>query len=338
MSELRQDTATKDWVIIAAERALHPHAFAQTELTRGARVLLPEHLETCPFCRGNEIQTPAEVLVYRDGIEGSEWRVRVVPNKFAALTPGGTTTRSIEGQFFRKMDGVGAHEVVIETPHHNRGMALMDDQEVELILQAYWERYNAHRADPKVRLVIIFKNYGLSAGTSLEHPHSQIVATPIAPARIRRRLEVAMTHYDDTGECVYRAMVEAESRVGDRVIAETSGFIVFHPFASRSPFETWIAPKRPCASFGNVSRDQLTELAPALRQTLLRLYRGLNDPDYNLIVHTAPIEDENKNYYMWHIQNVPRLTTVAGFEMGSGIYINTALPEQTANFMRRVEV
>lgn len=338
MSELRQDPATKDWVIIATERARRPNDFAEDELAHRPRAMLPEHLDACPFCRGNENQTPPAVLTYTDGPEGSAWLLRVVPNKFAALTLQGSTTRSIEGGLFRRMDGVGRHEVVIETPIHNRMIALMNNHEIELTLQAYYERYHALKADPRVKLIIIFKNHGLSAGTSLEHPHSQIVATPIAPNHVRNRLEVAMRHYDDTGECMYRSMVDAELRIGDRVVEDTPFFAVFQPFASRSPFETWIVPKRTCASFANISKEELTALAPVLRRTLLRLYVGLNDPDYNLMINTTPVDDEAKPYYMWHIQIIPRLTTVAGFEMGSGIYINTALPEQTAQFLRDVEV
>ncbi|MCL4534064.1 MAG: galactose-1-phosphate uridylyltransferase [Bacteroidetes bacterium] len=338
MSELRQDPVTKDWVIIATERARRPNVFAQVEMARGTRALLPEHLDTCPFCRGNESQTPPAVLSYSDGPEGTAWMLRVVPNKFPALTEEGSTTRSIEGGFFRHMDGVGWHEVVIQSPIHNRTIALMNDHEVELTLRAYNERYHAVKADPRVRLIIIFKNHGPAAGTSLDHPHSQIVATPIAPSHIRDRLGVAMRYYDDTGECIYRSMVDAELRVGERVIEETPFFVVFHPFASRSPFETWIVPKRSCASFSKISKEELKALAPVLRRALLRLYVGLNDPDFNLIVNTAPVDDEDKQYYMWHIQIIPRLTTVAGFEMGSGIYISTALPEQTAEFMRKLGV
>ncbi len=342
MSELRQDPTTKDWVIIATERGRRPDDFAQTHTGHVGREHLPARSRTCPFCPGNEAETPPTILQYPhqpNGKSGSgNWQVRVTANKFAALVPEGSTHRTLEHGMFRRMDGVGHHEVVIETPLHNRPLALMNDSEVRLVLQAYRDRYQALRQDPRVKLIIIFENHGPTAGTSLEHPHSQIVATPIAPGHVRRRLEVAQRHYDDTGQCLYQEVVETERKAGDRVVDETEHFVVFHPFASRSPFETWIAPKRPCGSFVQVTEQELGGLAPILRHTMLQLHTGLNDPDYNLILSTVPVEDEEKPYYMWHMQIFPRLTTVAGFELGSGIYINTALPEQTADFIRHLSV
>jgi UDPglucose--hexose-1-phosphate uridylyltransferase len=234
------------------------------------------------------------------------------------------------------MDGVGAHEVIIETPVHNRVMPLMTDTEIEWVLQAYQARFQALRADPHVRYVIIFKNHGEQAGTSLDHPHSQLVATPIAPLQVRRTYEVAIGHYDDTGRCLYSNLVEAELEAGVRLVQETADFVVFHPFASHVPFETWIAPKRHQSSFGQVARNELAGLAPVLRKTLRALYEALGNPDFNYIVHSAPIDDESKHYYLWHIQILPRLTTIAGFELGSGMFISTMLPEVSAAFMREV--
>ena len=325
MSELRRDPTTREWVIIATERAARPYSFRAPPRSRTTS------REGCPFCPGRESETPPEVLVYpQDG----PWRVRVVPNLYAALTPEGTTERRIVDDHFMAMDGVGAHEVVIETPDHDRPLALMTDEEVFDILSIYQQRYLAIREDPSVRFVVIFKNHGPRAGTSLEHPHSQIVATPIAPLRVRRRFEIATDYYDARGSCLYCDVVDWERQVGRRVVMENDGFLVVHPYASRSPFETWILPKthQPCFVF--TEQKELRELATVLRTTLRKIYRALGDPDFNYIIHTAPVEDERNPYFLCHIQIVPRLTTVAGFEMGSGIYINTALPEETARFMR----
>ncbi|GIW47879.1 MAG: galactose-1-phosphate uridylyltransferase [Deltaproteobacteria bacterium] len=336
MPELRQDPITKEWVIIATERAKRPHDFATVRKEEE----VPPFLSSCPFCPGNEAQTPPEVFAYRDSgrKNSSGWRVRVVRNKYPALVRRGTVERREEGKIFRKMDGVGIHEVIIESPVHNRLIPLMEDREVEDILFAYRERYNALKKDPLIKLIIIFKNHGKSAGTSLEHPHSQLVATPVVPMHIRRRFEVATVYYDDTGRCLLCDMIREEKALGKRVVMETDKFIVFHPFASRSPFETWIAPKRHLSSFGNVPDEDIPDLAGVLKTTLLKLYKALNNPDFNYVIHTAPVDDENKNYYLWHIQIIPRLTTMAGFEIGSGIYINTALPEETAGFMRELVV
>ena len=334
MSELRQDATTKQWVIVATERAKRPHYFVPVRRHKE----LPPHDPSCPFCPGNEPQTPGEVMrVKGDGSAGAAgWAVRVVPNKYAALAMGGSLARREEGQFFHSMDGVGIHEVIIESPFHNAILALMPEHQVAQVLYTYRTRYNDLKDNPLVRFILIFKNQGESAGTSLEHPHSQLVATPIPSPRIQKKLEVAMDYYDDTGRCLYCDLFRRECEVGDRVIIEKERFVVFHPYASRTPFETWIAPKAHQSCFGAVSDDEVEELAGVLKDILLRMYLGLNHPDFNCIVATSPTEHEDNRFYNWHIIVTPRLTTVAGFEMGSGIYINTALPEETAEFMRQV--
>jgi UDPglucose--hexose-1-phosphate uridylyltransferase len=331
MSIIRQDPTTKEWVIIATDRAKRPHDFAPAGEPRRSG----PHEASCPFCPGNEASTPAEVLRIPDP-EGSGWVVRVMPNKFAALTGNGEPQRREDGPLFREMDGVGYHEVIVETPIHNQPIPLMADAEVEQILRAYQTRFQALRDDPRVRYVIIFKNHGERAGTSLAHPHSQLVATPVAPMQTRRKYEVAISHYDDTGRCLYCDLVDAEVQAKTHLILDTERFVVFHPFASRTPFETWIAPTRHQPSFGQVSRQDLAALAPVLRRTLQALYNALGNPDFNYILHTAPTEDETKRYYLWHIQILPRLTAIAGFELGSGIYISTMVPEESAAFMRDV--
>jgi UDPglucose--hexose-1-phosphate uridylyltransferase len=331
MSVIRQDATTKAWVIIATERAKRPHDFTRAMPARAT----PKYEASCPFCPGHEMSTPPEVWHLLEP-QGSAWAVRVVPNKFAALAGASGPKRREAGPLFREMDGVGAHEVIVETPAHNRVMPLMTDAEIKHVLQAYQARFQALCANPRVRYIIIFKNHGEHAGTSLEHPHSQLVATPIAPQRVRRAYEVAIQHYDDTGRCLYADLVEAELEAGVRLVQETSDFVVFHPYASQVPFETWIAPKRYQSSFGQVAGDELASLAPVLRETLRALYDALGNPDFNYIVHSAPIGDESKPYYLWHIQILPRVTTIAGFELGSGMFITTILPEDSAAFMRQV--
>jgi UDPglucose--hexose-1-phosphate uridylyltransferase len=234
------------------------------------------------------------------------------------------------------MDGVGYHEVIVETPSHERITPLMEAAELERILRAYRTRYEALRNDPGVKYILIFKNHGDNAGTSLEHPHSQLVASPVVPMLLQRKYEVAISHYDVTGRCLYTELVEDEVRERTRVILETDHFVVFHPFASRVPFETWIAPKRHRSSFGQVVSDELADLGQVLRRTLRGLYGQLENPHFNYIIHSAPTEDESKAYYLWHLQILPRLTTIAGFELGSGIFITTMLPEESAACMRKI--
>ncbi|MBX3318971.1 MAG: galactose-1-phosphate uridylyltransferase [Nitrospira sp.] len=329
MSIIRQDPTTREWVIIAAERNRRPHEHPRPVRT-GSQ---PPDTGFCPFCPGHEASTPDEVLRV-PGSGGTGWAVRVISNKFPALGVGGGLERREPGPLFREMDGVGTHEVVIETPSHERSLPLMTDREVAHVLLAYQARYRSLRRDPRLKYIIIFKNHGEAAGTSLAHPHSQLVATPVPPMLLRRKYEVAVAHYDDTGRCLYCDIAEEERKAKSRVVLETDWFLVFHPFASRVPFETWITPKRHQPSFGQVSEEDLRELAPVLRRTLRALYDRLGDPDFNYIIHSAPAEDENKDYYLWHIQILPRLTTIAGFELGSGIYVSTMRPEDSAAVIR----
>ena len=332
MSVIRQDPTTKEWVIIAAERMRRPHEYNQKARIR------PQSAESgsCPFCPGHEASTPEEVFRIA-GLQGTGWTVRVTSNKFPALGPTGRLERREEGLLFRELDGVGAHEVIIETPEHERQLPVMTDREVADVLTAYQRRYQALKQDPRLKYLILFKNHGEAAGTSLAHSHSQLVATPVPPMTLRRKYEVAIAHYDDTGRCLYCDVAEEERKAKSRMVFETDQFLVFHPFASRVSFETWIMPKRHQPSFGQVSEEDLRELAHVLRRTLRALYDRLGDPDFNYIIHSAPAEDENKDYYLWHIQILPRLTTIAGFELGSGIYISMMLPEQSAATMREYD-
>jgi len=332
MSELRQNRATKNWIIIASERARRPDDFRR----RDRPAALPVHDPACPFCTGNERMTPPEVMAVRPSgskADGPGWSLRVVPNKFAALEPVGELTRREERDFFRKMDGVGRHEVIIESPVHNETIGTMFQKKVEQILLAYRERYLRISEDGHFQHVTIFRNNGEGAGTSLAHPHSQLIATPIVPSQTRQVLEEAMRYYDDRGSCVYCDMVEEEIAARKRIVLESDDFVVFEPFASRKPFETWIVPRRHNASFGNISAAEAKKCAHVLRRVLGILHRHLGDPDYNLMICTAPFKDANESYYHWHVEILPRLTTTAGFELGSGIYINVALPEQTARYL-----
>lgn len=335
MPELRQDPTTKEWVVIAVERAKRPDQFRKREAgdtspTREERL--------CPFCPGNELLTPEELFALRDsgGKDQPGWRVRVVANKFAAFTPEESTRRHDYGRFFHALDGFGHHEVIIESPDHHRQLPLMSDQQILELLHTYRQRYEVLCKDSRVKLILLFRNHGLRAGTSLAHPHSQLVATPIIPFHIRQKYDVAIRHYDDTGHCLYCDVVAEEKAAAKRIVLETPRFLVFHPFASQVPFETWIAPKQHNPCFARIGFEETLELASVLRRLLRGLYDALENPDFNLIIHTAPVEDEERPYFLWHIEIRPRLTTAAGFELGTGIYINTAVPEETAPFLNSV--
>ena len=334
MPEIRQDVTTREWVIFATERAKRPDDFKRT-VDRSAQKLF---MANCPFCPGNEDMTIREV--YRQSVErgSTEWRLRVVPNLFPALEGEGSLSRFTEGALFHRLDGVGRHEVVIETPIHNQFLFDMDESEVLAVINAYRNRFAELRQDKRIKVILIFKNHGKAAGTSIEHPHSQIIATPVVPAHIRNKYEIATAYFDDTERCIYCDVVHEEMRLKTRIIHTTDLFVAFHPFASRSPFETWIAPLRHRSSFGNINDEEAADFARVLQIVLKKIYIGLGNPDFNYVIHTAPLSDEEKRYYLWHMQILPRLITTAGFELGSGMSINTALPEEAAEFMRGIHV
>jgi UDPglucose--hexose-1-phosphate uridylyltransferase len=331
MSVLRQDPTTKEWVIFATERSKRPDDFGKE------RSMPPQapSVSACPFCPGNESATPPPVFT-RPAERGGSWSIRVVPNKFAALTRGPSRGYQRVGDLYFQMEGVGAHEVVIETPDHDRCLALLPESRIVEVLAAYRERYRRLREEPWAKLIVIFKNQGESAGTSLSHPHSQIVATPVVPREVRQKYAVATAHYDDTGRCIYCDVVKEETERKERVVLDTGRFVAFHPYASRFPFETWIAPKEHRSGFGDVPEKDLPEMAQALKAILWKFHSGLGNPDYNYVVYSAPVEDEHKSYYLWHLRIIPRLSKMAGFELGSGMAINTVLPEATARFMREL--
>jgi len=331
MPEFRQNMVSKEWVIIATERAKRPDQFLQK---KEEKKLVPPCREDCPFCPGNESKTPPSLFsIEKNGV----WSLRVVPNKFAALQSHLTTERKHEGRFL-KADGFGIAEVVIETSFHNRTIATMDLEEVRNTVMAYKERYIALSKTSRIDLITIFRNYGERAGTSLEHPHSQIIATPIVPPHVRNPLYQSQLACDTFGDCIYCGMMEEEQRQQVRVVEETKYFLVLCPFASRSPFETRIYPKIHHSSFTSISDEELMEFASVLQDTLKRISIGLNDPDYNYIIRSAPVEDCEVKYHHWYAVIVPKLTTPAGFEIGTGIYINTTLPEQCAEFLRGVAI
>ncbi|RJP66247.1 MAG: galactose-1-phosphate uridylyltransferase [Candidatus Abyssobacteria bacterium SURF_17] len=331
MPEFRQNIVTKEWVIISTERAKRPDQFAEHRLPRKAT---PEFSQDCPFCPGNEHQTPPPSLQLGDG-EG--WSVRVVPNKYAALRPDHSTKRERAGRFL-KADGYGIAEVIIETPLHNLSIATMSEPQVRLVLEAYRHRKNEVAKMRDINFITLFRNHGERAGTSLEHPHSQLIATPIIPPHVRDQIHQAMSSYDSYGTCVFCEMIEEELSQNVRIVMDSRYFVAFAPFASRSPFELRIYPKTHRSFFGNATDDELDDLAHILKTLLLKIHTGLDNPDYNYLIRSAPVGDYAAKYYHWYMVIVPRLTTPAGFEMGSGIYINVSTPEQCAEFLRSVNV
>jgi len=331
MPELRQNYSTKEWVVIATERAKRPEELA----TKRERKPVASHVANCPFCPGNEDKTPPEILRVPAG--ANSWDVRVVPNKFAALSRDTQPTRTVH-RTRRSIDGFGVHDVIIDTPDHSQAMAVMDDRHVTNVLRVYKSRCDTLSLDPRIAHVTIFKNHGVDAGTSLEHPHSQLIATPVISHQVRQRLHEALRHYDDYGVCLFCQEIEEELSEGTRIILKTEHFMAMEVFASPSPFATHIFPLRHMASFSDISVAEVADLARTLRTVLAKLYFGLNDPDFNYTIRTSPAESAGAKYFHWYVSVIPRLTRMAGFELGSGMFINTVRPESAADFLRKVKV
>jgi UDPglucose--hexose-1-phosphate uridylyltransferase len=325
MATLRQDPTTNEWVILAPRRGQRPGSGRTAE-----REPLPPRDPDCPFCPGNEDQTPPELLRVP---EGPRWDIRAFPNLYPALEPGGSPERGGEPGF-REMDGVGHHEVVVESARHDERMDEMSIEGLVEVIGAWRERYRTLRSDPVVRSIIVFKNFGTGAGTSLIHPHSQILATPILPPDSLRRYEVATRYFDDTGRCVYVDLLERERRAGVRVVAESERFLAVVPFAARVPFETWLAPRPQQSSFDRLEDADVPDLATMLRGVLAALRRAAEDPDYNLVLYSAPALEETKPFFQWHLRLLPRMATMAGFELATGMTINTLAPEDAASRLR----
>jgi UDPglucose--hexose-1-phosphate uridylyltransferase len=331
MSELRQNLITREWVIIATERAKRPDQFTRSR----DRKPLPPHVTECPFCTGNEeTHTPGES--YRSN-DAQGWKVRVVPNRYPALASVGERVRTVDG-IYRSISGVGIHEVIIEHPRHDQTTALLNQDEVADILRAYRSRYIEIRKDSRIECIIIFKNHGESAGASIQHPHSQLVATPVVPSQVRDRIKDAVQFTDDTGECVFCGMLRQEMAEKERIVFESRHFAAFIPYAALSPFHLWLFPKRHTSSFDDTSDAEIEDLALTLKTVLAKVYYGLGDPDYNYCIRSVPTDEHQTEYFHWYLSIIPKVNQSAGLELGSGIYVNTALPEASAKFLREVNV
>jgi UDPglucose--hexose-1-phosphate uridylyltransferase len=297
-----------------------------------ARPEMPAFEPVCPFCPGNEDQTPPEILRRS---QDSEWRVRVVPNMYAALSGEGSARRT-GSPMFREMPGVGSHEVVIESPRHDARMDRMEQDEVAEVIDVWRERYRILIARPDIRAVVVFKNFGALAGTSLAHPHSQVVATPVFLPRLLRRLDVATRYFDENGVCVYDDVIAAEREVRIRIVDECGGFLAFEPFAANSPYETWVTPSFHQGSFGDLADEEVDDLACILIRTLTAIRTACGDPDFNLVMYSAPTNGGHTDQvFHWHIKILPKLATPAGFEIGSAMSINTVPPEDAAAALRK---
>jgi len=331
--ELRKDPIIGRWVIISTERGKRPSDFSGTPKRQ-------KESKPCPFCPGNESATPPEIMAFRpDSSEPNKpgWTLRVISNKYPALRIEGNLNREGVG-IFDKMNGVGAHEVIIETPEHDKDLVDLNLKQMQDVIWAYRARTIDLKKDPRFRYILIFKNQGEAAGASLEHSHSQLIATPIVPKRVMEEVESASKYYDYKERCIFCDIIKQEISDDERVVIQNEHFISLEPFAPRFPFETWILPKKHSPAFENIKKDGIPALASILLETLQRLSKALNNPPYNYILHSSPVDNDYAEEFHWHIEIMPKLTKVAGFEWGTGFYINPTTPEDGAIYLKEIEV
>jgi len=342
MPELRKDPIIGRWVIIATERARRPDQFA------GHQEDNPKSDQPCPFCLGHENQTPPEIYAVRPTKTAANtpgWDLRVVPSIAPFLRIEGDLERRGKG-LYDMMNGIGAHEVVIETNQHIANMADLNEEQITKVIDCYINRITDLEKDRRFKYVLVFKNYGwVAGGGRIQHSRSQLIATPVNPKRVKEELAGARFYHDYHERCIFCDLIKQELESKDRLILEIDGFVAITPFAARFPFEVWILPKKHSCDFTSLDPSQRPHLARIMKLVLAKLKKALNDPPYNYVFHTAPFRRQKIGYwktidqdYHWHIEIIPRLTRMAGFEWGTGFYICPLPPENAAQFLREVQV
>lgn len=332
MSELRKDPVVDRWVIISEEPGLSP-VLTGSPATDGNGLL-------CPFCPGNEHLCPPEILANRphdSHANDSRWNLRVIPNRSPLLVVEEGLKRLGEG-IYDKVTGVGANEVIIETPGHGKRQADMGLEELENLFWAYRDRIIDLKKDPRIRCVVIYKNNGEAAGATLDHPYSLLLALPIVPRDIVDELHGAEKHFDYKERCIYCDIIRQETQFEQRIVFETGSFIAIEPFAPRLPFETWIIPKRHSCRFEEIEPKEVNELAGIFKEILARLDSGLFRPPYNYTLHSAPFNNACGKFYHWHMEILPRIGIQSGLEVGSDLYVHSTMPEDAASFLRNIAV
>ncbi len=343
MSLLRKDPIVGRWIIISTERPKKPEDFSHEDHDHEDDVTPSE----CPFCAGNEAKTPPEISAFRpENTKANDpgWWVRVIPSKFPVLKVEGSLEREGSG-IYDWMNGIGAHEIIIESPEHARRLEEHPESQVEKVLWAYRDRILDLERDQRLRYTLIVKNQGWSAGSLLDHAHTQVIATPVIPKLVKEKLDGAKSYYDYKERCVFCDMVRQELSAAARVVEESRHFLAFTPFAPRFPFEVWVYPKKHSCSYVDVSKEEVMDLSHLMKSVLQRIGKVLNDPPYNYVLYTAPNRIPRRGHwhtlnddFHWHLEILPRVTQSAGFERGSGFYINPTPPEDAAKYLREAKL
>lgn len=332
MPELRKDPILNRWVIISPDRGKRPHDFpAPTKKLKN---------EACPFCHGNEKSTPPETLAFRpDNSQPNTpgWTLRVVANKYPALRIEGEMDPVNDG-LYERMNGQGAHEVIIESPDHHAELDLLPVRKIEDMLRAFKLRILDLKKDTRLQYILIFKNHGEAAGATLEHTHCQLIALPIVPELVEDEIAGAKRHFSLHQRCVFCDIIAKEKKTALRVIHQNERFIALCPYASRFPFEMWLLPQFHADRFEDCDVQDISLLAQLLKESLMKMQTALGRPAYNFVLHTAPMNGDNGQHYHWHLEIMPKLTKMAGFEQGTGFHINPVLPEAAAETLRDTNI
>lgn len=329
MQEFRKDPITGRWVIISTERARRPHAFSREPS-------LPAHPAPSPFVVGQEAQTQPELLAYHHGPHGA-WSLRVVPNRFPALRVEGIPEHSGEGMYDR-MSGIGAHEVIIETPDPDVSLADLPESRIADLFWAFRDRVNDLKRDIRLRYMVLFKNHGEGAGATIAHSHSQLIALPVVPRISEEEIAGSRRYFEYRQRCLFCDMLKQELHTQSRLVTSNEGFVALTPYASRFPFECWVLPRRHASHFEAVTDHEVRQLAGTMKQVLQRLDKTLEKPAYNFVIHGAPVQESPLEHYHWHIEIIPRVVRMAGFEWSTGIYINPTAPEEAAAYLREARL
>lgn len=330
MPELRKDPIVGRWVILDTDHPAKPEEYEyEAHIPKGGKV--------CPFCYGSEAMTPPEIEVIRQpgtAPNTSGWQVRVVANKFPALQIEGDLDRRGVGMYDMS-NGIGAHEVLVESPYHHKDLSDLLNDEIEKVVAMYCRRARDLRNDKRFRYILIFRNYGPAAGASLEHPHTQIVALPMVPKSVKEELQGAREYFEYRERCIFCDIIRQEAYEKERIILDNKHFISFLPFGSRFPFELWIMPKKHSGLFCNMTNEELPAFAAILKDAIIKIKGVFPNLSYNYIIHTSPINgDEDAESYHWHLEFMPKLTRVAGFEWGTGFYLVPTPPELAAQYLK----
>ncbi len=327
MSEIRKDPLSHTWVIISSERQRRP-----SELAAPPEEKRPQR--TCPLCQEAQEPPPAgDTWPGKVDSKTGKWLTRVLPNKYPALTPDKSVEQGEVSPLNHYLTGVGGHELILDTLEHEATLASMNKKQLEAVLETYQNRFFEWKKDPRIAYVLIFRNYRQAAGASLSHPHSQVIATPIIPPRLFEELREAKEYYKIYSQCLLCEIIKEELNSSRRVY-ENGNILVFTPYASRFPFEVYFIPKKHQATFEEIDKATLADLAEAFDLFFPAFSKLLQDPPFNFMLHVSPLRTPGLLYYHWHIELIPRLSRPAGFEFGSGIFINPIPPEKAAQSLR----